>query len=243
MSPALQLVLTYTLWPVLATIAGGVVAAFRPPGRRLGSAIQHFAAGVVFAAVGTELLPAIQAESAPIPIILGFSLGVLVMLGVKELLHRSEGHEAHDSAAATPPMSLITTIGIDIFIDGLLIGVGFAAGEEVGVLLTIALTLELLFLGLSASAELTKGELGRTRSIAIVVGLALLVLLGAGLGATLFAGLTGTPLVAVLSFGVAALLYLVTEELLIEAHEVRDTPLVAAMFFAGFLLLFVLEVL
>ncbi len=38
-----------------------------------------------------------------------------------------------------------------------------------------------------------------------------------------------------------ALLYLVTEELLVDAHEANDTPLLTAMFFVGFLALFVLE--
>lgn len=43
------------------------------------------------------------------------------------------------------------------------------------------------------------------------------------------------------AFGLIALLYLVTEELLIEAHEVPDRPWVTALFFVGFLLLFLLE--
>lgn len=39
-----------------------------------------------------------------------------------------------------------------------------------------------------------------------------------------------------------ALLYLVTEELLVEAHEGgKETPFATAMFFAGFLLLLLLE--
>ena len=38
-----------------------------------------------------------------------------------------------------------------------------------------------------------------------------------------------------------ALLYLVTEELLTEAHETEDTPLLTATFFAGFLLILVLS--
>jgi ZIP family zinc transporter len=40
----------------------------------------------------------------------------------------------------------------------------------------------------------------------------------------------------VLSFGLAALMFLVTEELLVEAHEEPETPLSPAMFFVGFLL-------
>ncbi len=46
----------------------------------------------------------------------------------------------------------------------------------------------------------------------------------------------GSFLAGILGFGVASLLYLVTEELLAEAHEEPDTPLVTSTFFAGFLL-------
>lgn len=44
-----------------------------------------------------------------------------------------------------------------------------------------------------------------------------------------------------LSFGAAALLYLVTEELLVEAHETKDTPLITSSFFLGFLILMLLK--
>ncbi len=44
-----------------------------------------------------------------------------------------------------------------------------------------------------------------------------------------------------LSFGLMALLYLVTEELLVEAHEKPDTPLISSMFFIGFLGLLLIE--
>ncbi|HMT14344.1 MAG TPA: hypothetical protein PKE19_06295, partial [Aestuariivirga sp.] len=44
-----------------------------------------------------------------------------------------------------------------------------------------------------------------------------------------------------LSFGLMALLYLVTEELLVEAHEKPDSPLISALFFVGFLGLLLLE--
>ena len=53
----------------------------------------------------------------------------------------------------------------------------------------------------------------------------------------------GRVLSAVLAFGCAALLFLVTEELLVEAHEVPETPWTTAMFFAGFLLFLVIGML
>ena len=68
-------------------------------------------------------------------------------------------------------------------------------------------------------------------------------LIGILIGSSLLSGRTGFGLEVVLSFGAAALLYLVTEELLTEAHEVPETPWLTAMFFVGFLSLFLLEML
>lgn len=59
-------------------------------------------------------------------------------------------------------------------------------------------------------------------------------------GALLLDGASTTLLAAVLAFGAAALLYLVTEELLVEAHEGEETPLLTAMFFLGFILIYAL---
>ena len=136
---------------------------------------------------------------------------------------------------------MLIAVGIDVFLDGLLIGVGFAAGARVGTLLVVALTLELLFLGISVAASLTEAKLARPRIILTVVGLATLVIVGALLGGSLLGGLSGLGLEIVLSFGAAALMYLVVEELLVEAQEVQETPLITASFFAGFVALYLLE--
>ena len=69
----------------------------------------------------------------------------------------------------------------------------------------------------------------------VVSALGTLVFASAVLGATVLSRLTGGAMEVVLSFGLAALLYLVTEELLREAHEERETTLATAMFFVGFL--------
>lgn len=225
----LQTVLTYTLIPVTATIASGAIAAFRPPGAKLRSFVQHFAAGVVFAAAASELLPDIVHKKSPLAVMIGGTLGVVVLLSVKSLTNKAQGS-----------VSLIATVGLDVLIDGLILGLGFAAGAKAGILLTIGLTLELLFLGLSISATLSQASSDRKKIITITAGLALLLPVGATLG-TALAGLSGFILAALLAFGLVALLYLVTEELLVEAHELPDTPLTAATFFVGFLLLILIE--
>lgn len=254
-------ILFYALFPVLAVILGGVIAAYRPPGARLRSSVQHFAAGIVFAAVALELLPDIMHEGSPVAAVAGFVVGIGLMLGVKTITEKfgenasAAGENKNDAAGKTAklptnaqptilnkqPMTLLITLGIDILIDGLLIGIGFAAGAKQGVLITIALTIEVLFLGLSAAVALAQAGAGRAKIIGTTSGLGLLLAVGAVVGTALLGNLSGMTKEFVLSFGAAALLYLVTEELLVEAHEEPETPLLTAMFFVGFVVLLVIE--
>lgn len=231
-------VLALTLIPVAATLVGGAVALWRAPGERARSVIQHFAAGVVLAAVAGELLPEMTKEHRPLGVVIGFILGVGLMLSVKLFTDRIA---LLSGGATTGKAGLLVAVGIDVFVDGLLIGVGFAAGARVGTLLVIALTLELLFLGLSVASSLAASGWARSRSLLSVAGLSGLVVAGSLVGVTVLGGLSGLSLEIVLSFGAAALMYLVVEELLTEAHEVQETPLITAAFFAGFVALYLIE--
>ena len=219
----------YTLIPAGAAIAGAAVAGNTRPGPNLVSAIQHFAAGVVFAAAAGEILPDVMHRGSPLATVIGGAIGVGVMLLVKQLENWAKG-----------PVGLLAAIGIDILIDGLVLGIGFAAGPKVGLLLTIALTIEVLFLGLTVANELGESVRSRAKIVAITAALALLLPIGALLG-TPIALLPDPILTGFFAFGLIALLYLVTEELLVEAHETPDRPWVTAMFFAGFLVLLLLE--
>lgn len=193
----------------------------------------------MFAAVAVELLPGILHERNPVAMTIGFAAGVTLMLGVRHFTEAKTGRER--VSAAGPPTGLVATVGIDLAVDGLLLGVGFAAGAKTGVLLTVALTVEILFLGLSAAAALSRAGVGRGRVVRTTLVLALVLAAGAAAGVILLRGLSGFALEAVLSFGAAALLYLVTEELLVEAHATPETPLLAATFFVGFLALLLVE--
>ncbi|MEE7450941.1 transporter [Methylobacterium radiotolerans] len=219
----------YTLIPVAAAILGAAVAVNLRPGPVLVSAVQHFAAGVVFAAAAGEILPDLKHTGSVWAIVLGGGVGIAAMLGVRTLERRLEG-----------PVGLMAVTGIDILVDGLVLGIAFAAGAKAGILLTVALTIEVLFLGLTVANELGEGGGSRWKVVGATAGLVLLLPVGALLG-----GPVAAMPVAVqggfLAFGLIALLYLVTEELLVEAHETEDRPWVTAMFFTGFLLLLLLE--
>lgn len=221
--------LLYTLIPVALATVSGTLAAFRPPGPKLRSFVQHFAAGVVFAAAAGELLPEEIHKHSPIALIIGSALGIAVMLAVKWLSQKASG-----------AISLIAVVGVDVLIDGIVLGLGFAVGAKQGLLLTFALSIELLFLGLSVSAALSQANASRRRIIITTAGIALLLPLGTAVGTPL-GGLSDSILAGLFAFGLVALLYLVTEELLVEAHEVEDNPLITAIFFVGFFLLIVID--
>jgi zinc transporter, ZIP family len=224
MPETLPWLLTCTLIPIGAIVIGGCAAVARPHGKPLVSAFEHFAAGVVFSAVAIELLPKLHEIDRPLPMILGFVAGVLAMMASKRWL---------EAAGALVPTA------VDLFIDGLLIAIGLAAGRFGGMVLLAGLTIEALSLGLSSTPTLVRRGATNLKAIATMAGLGLMIMLGATAG---YATIGASPpvLAAILGFGVSALLYLVTEELLVEAHGTADTPLVTATFFLGFLIPIVL---
>lgn len=221
--------LVYTIIPMAAALAGAVAATLTKPSGVVVSAIQHFAAGVIFAAAAGEILPDVMHGGSPWPTVIGGTIGVAAMLLIKQIETYAKG-----------AVGLLTMVGIDLLIDGLVLGIGFVAGTSTGLLLTIALTLEVLFLGLTVANELTEFMSSRLKVIGVIAGLLLLLPAGAILAAPV-AGLPKPAIMTFFAFGLIALLYLVIEELLVEAHETPDRPWVTAMFLAGFLILLVIE--
>ncbi len=193
---------------LLAAIFLGKFFKIGPLGR---SATQHFAAGIVFAAVCRELLPKVMLYHQPLDLAIGFILGVIAMI-----------------AAGRITSKMLPGVAIDLWIDGLLISVAFMAGEQTGILIAIALAIEALFLGLSIASSCTLMQ---------SIGIALMLPFGLICGMQTVPRLPEAFFIGTLAFGIAALLYLVTEELLTEAHEIPDRPWITSLFFAGFLLI------
>ena len=238
MPESLATTLLYALLPAFAMFGGGIGATIRVPKPSLRSAILHLAAGIVFSVVAVELLPDVLHRHAPMEAVIGFSLGILMMFGIKELTHQLESKR--DGKAAGLPMGLLVGIGVDILIDGLLLGIGFTAGAKQGTLLALALAGEFVSLGLATATELGESGISKRQAMVVITGLGLLVVVGGFIGGVFLPGLASNLMELVLSFGVAALLFLVTEELLNEAHEHAETPLLTSMFFVGFLVFMIL---
>jgi len=217
--------------PAAAMLLGASIGLWRVPGPRLRSASQHLAAGVIFAAVATELIPPIVNQTNQGAMLVGFGLGVVLMLGIRWYFDADDEREGEVGESGAS-QGMLVGLGVDVLIDGLLVAMALSAGEQGGLVLAAGVSFETLFLGLAlAAVESTR----RRRLIVAAVVLALLLVVGGVLGLLLVTSVTGGVQIGLLSFGCAALLYLVTEELLVEAHRGQgETLFGAALFFVGF---------
>jgi ZIP family zinc transporter len=153
------------------------------------------------------------------------------MYGLKLWTLRLEHSAALSGAPAAAGTGLLLATFIDVATDGFIIGAGFAAGGQTGTILALGLSVELLFLGLALASGATSGR----RIIALSGALGVTVLVFSVLGSVLLTGASHAVIGGTLAFSAAALLYLVTEELLIEAHEVEEKPIATLVLFGGFL--------
>lgn len=232
--------LPYILLATGAGILGSVISLFWSPNAKIRSAVQHFAAGAVLAAVAANVIPEVERLGTLPGIVGGFVAGGLVMIGLKWLVVTIERQEKQKGQL---PVGLAAAAAVDTFIDGALISAGFSANDQLGFLLAIALSLELLFLTLSVGVEFRESKFQWWQSLAVTGGIALLLSVGAFSAGFVFADAPGDTLAIVLAFGAAALIYLIAEELLVENVQAEESLFSTVTLFTGFLALLVLKLL
>jgi ZIP family zinc transporter len=132
MSGQLQNILPYLLIAVGAGILGGIIAFFWVPGVKARSAIQHFAAGVVIAAIASDLIPEVEKIGTAPGILGGFAAGGLTMIALKWFVLKFEKGEKGKQKL---PIGLTAAAAVDTLIDGAIISAGFSTGQRLGSIL------------------------------------------------------------------------------------------------------------
>lgn len=117
------------------------------------------------------------------------------------------------------PTQFLIAIVVDSFMDGLLIGIASAAGPTAGPMMSASLSVEMAFLGLTLATALH--GLPTQKSIPAAVVGPFTIVLGSACGGLLSGALHSNPALfaGMMGFGTSALLFMVAEELLLEAHE------------------------
>lgn len=164
------------------------------------------------------------------------------------------------SAGAKLPIGLVVAVYVDAFVDGFLIGVSCALNKHAGLVLAIANVIEardgfdfirlqgshltpahrqMMFVGAAFSSTVSHcSGVGRRARMAVVCATSVVLVASAAVGGALGNVSRENPAVftGFVSFGVVALLFLVTHELLIEAHEALkelDVTWINTVFYIG----------
>lgn len=235
MDSYLRSALIYSTLPLVITLAGGMLAAFRPLPASLTSTVQLFASGAVFAVIAVELLPDVV-RAHPTEGITGFGLGVVMMIVMNSLSRRWE-RVSEEKDYRLP--SLLSGAFASIPIAGLLIGGGFVVGVREGQLLTLVATVEALAVALALNTALNKSGMRRGKLLLVAAAMAALIIAGAAAGARFMWGRSGADLDLIFAVCLAALLLRAMESL-VESYEDHSSPWGLVIFFAGVILFLLL---
>ncbi len=212
--------------PIAATLAGGILVL-----RSQRSLIPYLSlsGGILLGLSFLDLLPeafgAATGSGLGAIWIGGATLGSILFFHVLDKAFDFHSHEGHEHARANKQIGTWTRIsgmGFHAFLDGLAVGGGFAAGNRLGLLVTLAVMIHKMTDGMTTVTVLRLRGQGRST----LFGLGLIILLPI---AGWFLGHAIVPTAATLAIFLAALaglfIHLSLSELLPSAHEEKTSAL------------------
>lgn len=231
-------VLLFALIPAVGNIGGGLFAELVAVSERNLSLALHGAAGVVLAVVAIELMPkALAIEQAWIALVALFA-GAVAFLALDSVIHLVQ---ARVRPSATTGEASVWTIyfgvGIDLFIDGILIGTGSTIALSLGLLLAIAQVPADIPEGFATIAGFRSRGLPKRTRLLLAFSSVIPILFGATIGYWAVRGRSEVAQFALLTFAAGMLMTLVVEEMVPEAHrEETEARFASLIFMAGFVL-------
>lgn len=229
------LVLLLAALPTLGNFAGGIVAEFIDASPRMLSRALHVAAGVVSAVVAVELMPNALSGGAPawaiaLALLTGGAFYMLLEWTVDRLI-------GADDARAGASM-VYAAVGVDLFGDGLMIGVGSVVSLSLALILAMGQLLADVPEGFAAIASLKNKGVGRLWRLTLSASFFIFCLLGATIGYWLLRDQGQALKLSALAFTAGVLQIAAVEDLMREAHEAEEDTRWSSMFFIGGFALF-----
>ena len=218
---------------------GGLLGSRIRPGKRFRAVVAHLVGGLVLGIAATDLMPAASNSGHPVALAIGFCLGFSLLLVINAVLE--EPHDSPEHGRPRPMLLLMLPFLVDSLIDGLVVGISSEAAEQQWVIpVAVALEMGLATLGLGTLLGRGASRWRSTLSGALMAGT---YLIGLSISLSFTSGLQGPALTGTLAFGTAALIYLVVEEVMKEAHArgEDDSGLVNVAFFIGLLCIWLLD--
>ncbi len=214
-------------WGALAasSLVLGALLAFarRWPKRQVGLVLA-FGAGALISAVSFELAAQGIEEGSLLSTAIGLGVGAITYFAADGLIEaRAPG--GRDGADAGPALAL------GAFLDGipeqLVLGIGLAAGEGIGIGLLVAIFVSNLPESIGSASEMERGGVPRPRILFLWVGVAVLCALATVAGYAAADAASGELTAAIDGFAAGALLVMLIDSMIPEAT--RDSGRVAGL--------------
>ncbi len=222
------------LVPIVVGFAAGIIGTglggalpfvFKLEGKRVTAFLLAAAAGVMTSISLLELVPeAVEAAGgswAAVGLVLG-TLGLYLLDRMLPHIHRGTGAEKANGMIRT---GILICLGISLhnFPEGLAIGAGYAHEAAFGLNVAILIALQNIPEGVAMAVPLRAGNVSPRNTILAAVGSGIPMGLGAALG--LFAGSVSPIWLSIsLSSAAGAMMYVVSDELIPEAHALGVPP-------------------
>lgn len=230
MGELIKIVLIGTIAGVVGTGTGGLIITFlgRPKGNML-CFLLTFSSGIMIAIVFHDLIPEALLLGSISSTLLGIALGIWGLY----LLNRHLPHahlpqrrcvdQHHRSTTRLMRTGILLGLGIAMhnLPEGLAIGAGYAASEELGWGLAFALALHNIPEGMAIAAPLVAGGLHRYKVVFWTAFAGLPTGIGALVGG-MFGNLSPEILSVALGFAAGAMVFLVFHELIPEAQKLNN---------------------
>jgi ZIP family zinc transporter len=210
-------------WGVLAAsslVVGALLAyARRWPDRQVGLVLA-FGAGALISAISFELAAQGIAEGSLRSTALGLGLGALTFFALDGLIDRraSSGRGRNARARADDPG---TALALGAFLDGipeqLVLGIGLASGEGIGLGLLVAIFVSNLPEAIGSATEMDEAGEPRHRVIRLWIGVAAICALSTVLGYGLADITSGELRAAIDGFAAGALLVMLIDSMIPDA--------------------------
>jgi ZIP family zinc transporter len=236
------------LWGAFASgslLLGAVVAALRPPGKRLLGLVMGFGAGVLISAVAFELMEEAVDVGGPGGATVGLFAGAAVFTVGDILIGRFERRRRHSMGEVMEAPSGLSIV-LGALLDGVpetaVLGLTILQTGEVGFAMLMAVFVSNIPEGVAATTTLEQHGWRRSRILWMWTGIVAVCALSAAVGYAVLDGAAPATLAFTYAFAAGAILTMLATSMMPEAYEDAGRP-VGFVTVVGFAVAFGLSVL
>ena len=227
----LNIIAMWMILPIGVIILGGIIVRWISLPDRLMAIMFFFASGVLIAALCTEVVPEAMLRHQPLSFVGGFTGGVLLMLIVRSLFEPTQ--EKIETLNGRITIASVVNIGISLMLNGVLVGIAFQSSGASGILMTVTLTIKGVLIGSGLAQTLFQRGSSLLFVLCVLTAFSAIAFGGSVLGWFLIT--TDARIITALICAAAAgiMLWVVFEELMIEAHQRGANRMDSMSFFIG----------